>query len=96
MVVGAVAQQERWPSEWAYDGGKSIFALKKFLPQHENTMEVIPSPVDLPAIKPKLCPWFAEDSSCAFLSQRGHKSDEDMSDMTVRALSCLNWSMPDG
>ena len=48
--MAAVAQQERWPAEWAYDGGKSIFALRNFLPQHENTMEVDPSPATLPAI----------------------------------------------
>ncbi len=42
VVVAAVAQQERWPAGWAYDGGKSIFSLAKFLPQHENVTEVGP------------------------------------------------------
>jgi hypothetical protein len=40
IVVGTLAAQEKWPAGWAYDGGKSIFALTKFLPQHENEVEV--------------------------------------------------------
>ena len=40
LVVGALAEQENWPTVWAYYGRKNIYASDLFLPQHDSTYEV--------------------------------------------------------
>lgn len=39
----ALADQEKWPRVWGYDGRKNIYAATLFLPQHESSFEVRPT-----------------------------------------------------
>ena len=39
-VIHALAEKERWPVGWAFDGVRNIYSPTNFLPQHEEEREV--------------------------------------------------------
>jgi len=39
-IIDALAQQEQWPTGWAWDGGKSIYTASSTFPEDGKTSQV--------------------------------------------------------